>query len=250
MKTNIANELMRDGSIEAYYTTRGECEPDAPYSGFNICHYTGDSPEHIAKCCKDLAEGFNIPEENIIVPRQTHSVNVATITALPLSEDAVENVDAIVTNLRGVIIGVNTADCVPVIMTDSTAGIAAVAHAGWRGAVGGIAENTLDAMIALGAEPSRIKVAMGPSICQKCFEVGEEVAEKFSGECVDRSSWDKPHVSLHTHIKEVLTKRGVPEINIAEFDDNLCTKCHPGMLYSARRLGVESGRVYTFAIIR
>lgn len=253
MKTNIANdivnELMRDVYIKAYYTTRGKCNPDEPYSGFNICHYTGDSRAHIEECRKALATEFNMPDENIIVPRQTHSANVATITSLPALSEAIENVDALVTNLSGIIIGVNTADCVPVIMTDSSAGIVAVVHAGWRGAIGGIVENALNAMISIGAETLRIKAVMGPSICQKCFEVGEEVAARFSENCVDRTSWEKPHISLHRHIKETLIKLGVPGNSIGSFDDTICTKCHPDMFYSARHLGVNSGRVFTFATI-
>lgn len=248
MNKNIVKELMRDGHTRAYYTTRGEGKRESAYDGFNICHYTGDCETHVEECRKALATEFGVDEECILVPRQTHSTNVAVVTSMPVQSHNIDNVDAIVTDLSGVIIGVNTADCVPVILSDSSNGIIAAAHAGWRGAIGGIIENTLASMITLGAEIQNIKVAMGPSICQNCFEVGQEVAEKFEDGCVDYHSWDKPHVSIHKHIVKVLTEHGVSKENIKGFDDALCTKCHPETFFSARKLGINSGRVYTFVM--
>ena len=79
------------------------------------------------------------------------------------------------TRLQGIVIGVNTADCVPIVLVDSQAGIVAVAHAGWRGTVGRIAKAVVEEMCRQGATVDRIQAAMGPSICQDCFEVGDEV---------------------------------------------------------------------------
>ena len=241
--------LLTAGNIRAFYTSRGKCIADRPYSGFNVCHYTGDDPAHIAECREELARQTGIPTERMVIPRQTHSTNVLTLTSLPLTDGQLENIDAIVTNLHDVIIGVNTADCVPVVLADQHAGIAGVAHAGWRGAVAGIVEATVLAMVRLGAEPSNIHAAMGPSICTECFEVGEEVTERFSDDCVVRLPGQKPHVSLHKHITNSLLRCGLAESNIMPFDIELCTRCHPDRFWSARKAGINSGRIFSFVII-
>lgn len=244
-------ELMSDKTATAFYTTRGKISsPLSPYDGFNVCGYTGDSSVHTTECMAALSAFTGIGPERIIMPRQTHSINVASITAKNLHEVSLEHTDAIVTDIRGLIIGVNTADCVPAIFSDSQAGIIGIAHAGWRGALNGIIENTLHTMIRQGARPENIKAAMGPSICQACFEVGTEVAEMFDDGCVDRTTWEKPHVSLHGHIAKAIISQGVPESNIQKFDNSLCTHCHTDIFFSARTLGIGSGRVFSFIIMQ
>lgn len=242
--------LIKAGNASAYHTTRGACTPAEPYSGFNLCHYTGDDPAHIKACRESLTDMFGIPADRIIIPRQTHSTNVATITAMPVSPDDIENVDAVVTNQHGLIIGVNTADCVPVVLLDHKAGIHAVAHAGWRGAVNGVVENTIRAMISLGSDPQNILVAIGPSICAECFEVGEEVAARFPSDCVTRKPGQKPHVSLQKYIANILLTFKLPTQNITPFNTSSCTRCNPDIYWSARRMGIDSGRIYTFVVIR
>ena len=242
--------LLEVGNIHAYCTRRGECSPEQPYSGFNVCHYTGDDQKHVCECRAALSQHFGIPSERMIIPRQTHSINVLKLTSLPVPSERLEDVDAIVTTLTDVITGVNTADCVPVVLVDPIAGVTGVAHAGWRGAAAGIVEATVRAMTDLGSKPSDIIAAMGPSICADCFEVGEEVAVHFDDSCIIRTEGRKPHVSLHDHIVTALCGCGVNPENIKPFDPELCTRCHPGELWSARKSGVKSGRVFTFVINR
>lgn len=243
-----ATQLLDTVKATAYYTFRETDHPELPYSGFNLCHYTGDAPGHIADCRDLLSRHFNIPAEHIIVPRQTHSTNVAAITSLPVTPSAIEDVDALVTNRHDIIIGVNTADCVPVVLIDPVTGVNGIAHAGWRGAVNGVVEATLQAMITFGANPSDITAAMGPSICVDCFEVGPEVAAHFSKECISQHEGCRPHVSLHKHIHNILLNSGVTIDNIQPFNADMCTRCHPEMYWSARRMGINSGRIYTFIV--
>lgn len=241
--------ILTAGNVSAYSTWRGDCMAEQPYSGFNICHYTGDDPTHIAECREELSRVTGIPADRIIIPRQTHSTNVLTVTSLPIESDKLENIDAIVTNLPEVIVGVNTADCVPVALADPIAGIAGAAHAGWRGAVGGIVETTVSAMTTLGSNPANIRAVMGPSICAECFEVGEEVAIRFDEDCVIRTPGQKPHVSLHKHITNILCSCGLKESNVKPFDPQLCTRCHSDVFWSARKAGINSGRIFTFVKI-
>lgn len=240
------HELMRDGSAIAYYTTRGECDTTNPYGGYSLCDYTGDTQSHIQLCHQALARHFNIDESHIIIPRQTHSSNVAVITSLTANNRNPADTDAIVTMLPNIIIGVNTADCVPIVMSDSNSGVIGVAHAGWRGAISGVLDATVKAMLQSGADAKSIIAAMGPSICQNCFEVGQDVATLFDDDCVDYYSHTKPHVSLHKHIVKSLSNLGLQPKNILHFSDALCTKCHNNDFFSARKLGVNSGRVFTF----
>lgn len=242
--------LIKAGNASAYHTTRGACTPSEPYSGFNLCHYTGDNPAHTGACRDSLAEMFGIPSDRIVIPRQTHSTNVAVITALPVSPDDIEDVDAVVTDQRGLIIGVNTADCVPVVLLDPKTDIYAVAHAGWRGAVNGIVGNTVKAMLSLGSSPHYIQAAIGPSICAGCFEVGDEVASRFPADCVSRKPGEKPHVSLQEYIVKSLLSLSLQQYNIHPYTPSSCTRCHPDIYWSARRMGIDSGRIYTFVVIR
>lgn len=231
-------------------TSRGEpTAASSPYGEFNLCHYTGDSPAHVAQCRRLLAEALGIGEDRIVVPRQVHSAEVAVIESLPVGEGALEGVDAVVTKLTKVAVGVSTADCVPVIVADADAGIVAAIHAGWRGAVGGVVGNTLRVMTGLGADTGRMRAYIGPAICVGCFEVGEEVASRFPESCVVRfSDGRRPHVDLPAYVALELRRGGVSEENIEPFTQDSCTRCHPLRYFSARASGVESGRNFTFVM--
>ncbi|MCM1522376.1 MAG: peptidoglycan editing factor PgeF [Muribaculaceae bacterium] len=242
--------LLELQGVRAFSTERGLAENShlGPYDVFNICHYTGDVEAHTARCRSLLARRLGVREEDVIVPRQTHSSNVRRVTGL--EGETFDDTDGLVTTERGKVIGVNTADCVPIVMADSHARVIAVAHAGWRGAIAGIASRTLEAMVSAGADAGRVHVAFGPSICASCFEVGPEVASEFPPYCVElKPEWERPHVNLQKFITVELSGHGVSEDNIISFSSTLCTRCHPDRFFSARRLGVSSGRVFTFAYL-
>ncbi|MCC8037366.1 MAG: peptidoglycan editing factor PgeF [Bacteroidales bacterium] len=227
--------------IHAGFTSRGVVAEGNPYSGFNLCHYTGDDPGHVAACRSALLQATG--GKWLVVPRQTHSTNVSVIT--DPGDTSLEGVDALVTTLKGMVIGVNTADCVPMVMADPVAGVIGVAHAGWRGAVNGIVPRTVERMVELGASPERIVAAMGPCICQDCFEVGDEVAGRFPKEVVKRLPGQRPHVDLPVFVARQLTESGLSPQNIAL--PTACTRCSPTLYFSARALGINSGRCFTFA---
>ncbi len=240
------------GSIDAFTTERGAADIASPYSEFNCCDYTGDSAEHIIQCRKALCSDLGIAADHIVTARQTHSAEVAIIDRLPV--EPLVCVDALVTKLRGVVVGVFTADCVPILLCDPAEGVIAAVHAGWRGTVAGIAANAVRAMESIGAKAERIEAVVGPSICQKCFEVGNEVVAEFARHAlslnsiiVRNSTTFKAHIDLAAANCHLLEQSGVPRGNILM--SGLCTKCHPDRFFSARNLGVNSGRVLT-GIIR
>ena len=241
-------KLLSVGGYRVYSTLRG-ITPDLenePYAGVNLCHYTGDSPARVAACRSALAETFGIFPERLIIPRQTHSTNILSITSSIPTSAQCQDIDAVVSTLPDIIIGVSTADCVPLMMVDPVAGVTAAVHAGWRGAAAGIAPRALLAMTGLGATTENIHAVMGPSICADCFEVGPEVAGNFPAECVLTDGFPRPHVSLQSAITGQLVSAGLSPENIEPFSAGLCTRCHPSSFFSARRLGVASGRIFTF----
>lgn len=241
-------------SFIAFSTERGAAAtPDDPYSGFSACHYTGDSGEHVAACRAELADLLGISAERLVIPRQTHSDRVAVIDSVPVSGETVEGIDALVTKMRDVALCINTADCVPVLLHDSEAGVAAAAHCGWRGTVNDLLPKTLAAMERLGAHPKNIRAYMGPSICRDCFEVGEDVASVFrevfpqeEGIVIDGAG--KPHVDLGRAIACRLMRGGVRMENISEPSE--CSRCNPQRFFSARALGIESGRTLSAVMMR
>lgn len=242
--------------IEAFSTMRGEVDRRNAYSGVNLCDYVGDDALRVLDARLTLAMQLGIDLDDLIMPRQTHSCRVAVIDEpfrlmdIDKQEAALEGVDALVTSLQGVVIGVNTADCVPIVMADDQAGVIAVAHAGWRGTVGRIALEVVKEMCQQGARADRISAAMGPSICQDCFEVGDEVVEAFNKAGFDidaivvrNATTGKAHIDLRAANRSVLEAAGVPRGNIVQ--SRHCSRCEHERFFSARRLGINSGRTFT-----
>lgn len=232
---------------KAFSTLRDTDTPENPYSGFSICHYTGDSGSHIEECRDRLCLELGVSREALIVPRQTHSANVAVIDRIPTDIMRLNDTDALVTKLHGVVLCINTADCVPVVFYDPVHGVIGAAHSGWRGTVARISVATVEAMCKEGAEPAYIYAAMGPSICVECFEVGEEVAQEFrdnfQDEKITTHHSPRPHIDLPRAIAVSLIKAGIPARQIAYPTE--CSRCSPDRLFSARHQGVASGRTLT-----
>lgn len=211
------------------------------YAGFNVCFYTGDDAAHTALCAGRLAALDEMRDSVLVMPRQVHGTDVAVITADNRLQDN-DRYDALVTAGRGVALGINTADCVPVVLADAGAHVIGAAHAGWRGAVGGVIASTVAAMTALGADVSRIRAALGPSICPDCFEVGEEVAVRFGPRFTLRTAV-RPHVDLRAYVAQQLADAGIPAAHIGGHPP--CSRCTPGRWCSARRDGTDSARTLT-----
>lgn len=264
-KTTMISILHFPGQVAgeacAFTTERGTVVDTDPYSEFNCCGYTGDSPKHSLACRSRLARELGIAADSLILPRQVHGTDVRRIDSrfLALSIEArsllLDGIDALVTAERGIAIGVFTADCVPIVLYAPRSGVAAVAHAGWKGTLHRIAASAVEAMASMGADASDIHAVYGPAICGDCFEVGDEVVEAFSdgGFPLDRIMHRNPATGkAHIHLVEantlILKKCGVPDENVR--DPHLCTRCRPDLYFSARRLGIASGRVVTGILLR
>lgn len=246
--------------VRAFSTRRDACgEADGgAYSSFNITHYCGDAPEHVAECRKELCAELGIDDGHLVLPRQTHTDNVFVLdrkyfeTFPEMRWRLLEDQDAVVTREKGVCIGVSTADCVPVLMVDAEAGVIAAVHAGWRGMVKRIPQKALEVMECLGADAQRVRVEVGPSIARESFEVGEEVVDAFLDEgfhpCILSREWAKPHIDLWQACSMQLEEAGVPQRNM-QFA-GVDTFAHPDEFFSARRLGIKSGRIFTGIMLK
>jgi YfiH family protein len=154
--------------------------------------------------------------------------------------------DAVVTDKAGVLVGVRTADCVPILLVDPVRKAVAAVHAGWRGTVAGVLENSLHQLAEhFGSRPGDLEAAIGPSIAGCCFEVGPEVAAQFPSEFVVASK-PRPHVDLAANLRSRLADCGVLDItSVSE-----CTKCLPGRFFSYRGEGGTTGRMLSVVGVR
>ncbi|MCM1482740.1 MAG: peptidoglycan editing factor PgeF [Muribaculaceae bacterium] len=241
--------------IYAFTSLRGDCKEEEPYSGFNTCLYTGQDPGVVWANRRSLCKHLGIAAANLITPRQTHSDKVTVIDRIPCAPSKLEGTDAIVTTLKGVALCVHTADCVPLVMADEEAGVIAAVHSGWRGTVARIARNAVDVMKELGASPERIKAAMGPCIGPECFEVGQEVLDRFLEAHFPQEMYfiksnpePKPHIILSSTVAWTLIECGVKYRNISLSVG--CSRCAPNRYFSTRRLGIRSGRNVTGIMMR
>lgn len=246
--------------INVVQTTRGRVVAGKPYSQFNLCDYTGDDALRVLDARLQFCELMGIDLDHLAMPRQSHTTRVLIIgddylnASIEQQEAMLEDVDALVTSLPDLCIGVNTADCVPIALADPSTGIIAIAHAGWRGTVGRIALKTVEAMKSLGAKPCNILATMGASICANCFEVGDEVPQSFEKAGFNLStimhrnpSTGKAHINLQEANRQVLVDAGLLPLNITL--PTACSRCQSNRYFSARRLGINSGRTFT-AIMR
>ena len=245
--------------VHAFSTMRAAGQSQDAYAHFNINPYCGDNPEHVAQNVNALCHMLDIAPNNLVLPHQTHETTVRLVASELLSmqqmvrQMVLEGVDALITNVPGVCIGVSTADCIPIILYDAEHRATAAIHAGWRGTVKRIAQNTIAQMrTAFGINPQSLRAIIGPGISLHNFEVGNEVYEAFANaafpmqEIAQRQ--EKWHINLPLCNQMQLQEAGVKAENIHATD--ICTYDRCNDFFSARRLGINSGRIFTGVTIR
>ncbi|MCG7493748.1 peptidoglycan editing factor PgeF [Thalassobius sp. Cn5-15] len=158
-----------------FFTRRGGASSGV-FEGLNCGQGSSDQAEIVKINRTRVAEAMEVPLSHLVTVHQVHSADVAVVDG-PLGERP--QADGIVTATPGLTLGILTADCQPVLFRDATAGVIGAAHAGWRGAVEGVLENTVAAMESLGAKRDNIHAVVGPCISQRAYEVGPELREQF-----------------------------------------------------------------------
>jgi YfiH family protein len=151
-----------------------------PYASLNCSLNGGDERLAVLENRARAARSLGADPARLAGVHQVHGVEVAAVSDVWAPGEG-PRADAMVTDRPGVALGIITADCAPVLFADPVARVVGAAHAGWRGAVAGVLEATLDAMAALGARPDRIRAAVGPCIAQPSYEVGPDVRDAVSG---------------------------------------------------------------------
>jgi polyphenol oxidase len=182
-----------------------------PYEELNLGGAVGDDSDAVLTNRELAAKSLGLDPGQVVWMNQVHGADVAVVDG-PWGTEPVAEVDAIVTARRGLALAVLTADCVPVLLADPVAGIAAAAHAGRPGMIAGVVPATLRAMTDLGAEPSRIVARTGPAVCGRCYEVPEamraEVAAVEPGAYAE-TSWGTPAVDVAAGVHAQLERLGV-----------------------------------------
>ena len=250
--------------VTAFSSTRyGGCS-EGNYSSFNVNRYCGDHEECIARNMQSLKNLLNVSQ--VVMPHQVHGTEVFQLKhPAPWEDmaDSLEGVDALITDVKGVCIGVSTADCIPVLLYDEAHHAAAAIHAGWRGTVKRIAEETVRSMRdAFGTQPELLRAVIGPGISLASFEVGDEVYDQFriAGfpmDCIARrypilppfggtEGGFKWHLDLPLCNRLQLEALGVRQIEMS----GICTYQQSDAYFSARKLGVNSGRILTGIVLR
>ena len=246
--------------VTAFSTTRHGGVGTGNYASFNINYYCGDREEDIVANRKALCQLLGIDASCLVYPHQTHGDAVAIIDRQWMAEcpqvlsaelgpkGCLEGIDAVMTNLKGVCIGVSTADCIPILLYDGAHHACCAVHAGWRGTVKRIVQKAVKAMASTyGSCPQQLRAVIGPGISLESFEVGDEVYEQFAQAGFDMArmarKYEKWHIDLWACNKQQLIEAGVPETGILVA--GICTYIHHDDFFSARRLGINSGRIFS-----
>ncbi|PRY21824.1 hypothetical protein CLV78_10895 [Aliiruegeria haliotis] len=204
------------------------------FEGLNCGQGSSDQAEIVTINRERVAAAMGVQLRNLVTVHQVHSADVVTVDA-PLTES--RKADALVTATPGLALSILTADCQPVLFADHDAGVIGAAHAGWRGAVGGVLEATLDAMEALGADRANTQAVIGPTISQGAYEVGWDFYDTFAAEDPDNARFfangegERPMFDLPAYGLHRLRRAGVGQATWTRH----CTYADPGRFYSYRR---------------
>lgn len=231
-----AETLALPGIRQAFFTRQGGVS-DGLYASLNGGVGSRDNPAHVADNRARMAAALAVEPGRLLTAHQTHSPDVVIVDS-PWTPQQHPCADGIVTCTRALAIGVTTADCGPILLAEPNAGVIGAAHAGWRGALAGIIEATVEAMEQLGAERSQIRAALGPMIRQDSYEVGSDLIERFVADDSSngrffRAATRDSHAlfDLAGYIAARLEQAGLRHVQ----DLGLCTYADPARFFSFRR---------------
>ncbi|RKE84181.1 peptidoglycan editing factor PgeF [Rhizobium sp. AG855] len=222
------------GIRHGFFTREGGVS-DGIYRGLNVGLGSNDEPARVHENRRRVADWFGLEPERLATAHQIHSPDVVVVTAD--YDGSRPQADAQVTAAPGVVLGVLTADCGPILFADAENRVIGAAHAGWKGALGGVLENTIDAMIALGAKRESIRATLGPSISAANYEVGPEFVERFLAEDPAFAAFFTPSTKPGHSMFDLpgLTLMRLARAGITADSLGLCTYAAPETFYSYRR---------------
>ncbi len=227
--TSAALRPLRHG----FFTRKGGASSGV-FGGLNCGVGSSDQSDIVRINRARVAEAMGVRPERLVTINQVHSPDVVALTSPP---ETAPRADAMVTATPGLALAVLTADCQPVLFADAAAGVVAAAHAGWKGALDGVLEATLEAMEALGADRERTIAVIGPTISQGAYEVGPEFVERFVDEDRENARFfaagegDRAHFDLPAYGLHRLREAGIGEALWTRH----CTYADSARFFSYRR---------------
>lgn len=224
------------------FFTRNGGISDGTFRSLNCGYGSGDDVTKVtANRAKAMAD-MDLPPEALVTVYQEHTAKVVVVDE-PFPHDAAPVADALVTRRPRIALGVLTADCAPVLLADGVAGVVAAAHAGWKGALAGVLENTVEKMIELGAHRTRLVAGIGPCIAQRSYEVGPEFPAPFLTEDPDNSRFFSPSQRDGHHMFDLpgYVARKLARIGVNEVMPTPCDTVREANRFFSYRRGTLTG---------
>lgn len=255
--------LLEDtGMVKHGFSTRLGGVSEGCLSTMNLSFSRGDREEAVRENFSRMARAIGVKDDSFVFSHQTHTTNVRVVTKDDCGKGLnrpldYENVDGLITNESGVCLTTFYADCVPLFFLDPKKKVIGLSHSGWRGTVNKIGKITVDKMCEIyGCEPKNILVAIGPSICQNCYEVSEDVIcifkEKFDSEywcdLFYKKENGKYHLNLWRANEILLDEAGIQREHIVT--TNVCTCCNHKLLFSHRASEGKRGNLAAFLSLK
>ena len=253
--------LSQCACVQHGFTTRAGGVSDGEWSSLNLSFTRGDDEAAVRENFRRVAEAFGVFSDQVVCSMQTHTTNVRRVyrkdggagVTRPLPW---HDVDGLITDEPGVLLGTFYADCVPLYFVDPVHRAIGLSHSGWRGTVARMGAVTVRAMAdSFGSCPQELLCAIGPSICQDCYEVSADVAEQFREEFSDAgaellypTTGDKYQLNLWEANRKVLMDAGVLPEHLQITD--LCTCCNPHNMFSHRYTDGRRGNLGAFLMLR
>lgn len=222
------------------FTDRNGGVSQGRFTSLNLGRRWGDAPGAVEENLRRVATAGGFAPGDLRLVRQVHGARVWRAAELMPGAEG----DGLWARAGDgpVVVGMMTADCVPVLLADRAATAVAAVHSGWRGTVANVVGATVAALVADGVDPSQLVAAIGPCIEVEAFEVGEEVAREFPPTVVRQAA--RPHVDLVAAVRAQLVAAGVPKDSIERVGG--CTWQHPEQYFSYRRDGAGIGQMLAF----
>ena len=253
--------LDQTGVVEHCFSTRLGGVSEGVCSSMNFSFSRGDNPNAVLENYRRIAEVFGKTVNDFVCTDQTHTTTVRPVgkehAGIGVTKERpYTDVDGLITNEPGLILSTFYADCVPLYFVDPVHKAIGLSHSGWRGTVGRMGQKTLEAMQdAFGTNPAEVYAAIGPSICQDCYEISEDVAEyfyqEFNGhgdEILVNKGNGKYQLDLWKTNEIVMLEAGILPEHLAV--TNICTCCNEKLLFSHRASDGKRGNLAAFLMLK